>query len=442
MASFAQLSDSERWALAFYVGSLHADAATLAGGEAAWREAGAPPLRQAVTLTPAELPAAEAALAVWLRQNPQALFAGGADPIAVALERLEASAAAYAAGDRAGAHALAVSSYLDGFELAEAGLSTVAPGLVRPVEEAMMGYRGLVSSGAPAADVAARSREVANLLRQARGALDAEPLSGGVAFASAFVILLREGLEAILLLGAIIAVLVKTGRREALRWVHYGWAAALLLGIATWVVATWVVALSGAAREVTEGTTALVAAGVLFYVGFWMHDKLHAKRWSAFLREKVERALDGRALFGIATVAFLAVYREVFETVLFYQALWAQVADDGRRSVVVGALAAAVALAALAWGIFTFGLKVPLKQFFAASAAVMFVLAVVFAGKGVVALQEAGKLPVSPIAFPRVELLGIYPTLQSLAAQLALVLAAVALVWWNGRGQREPLPAT
>ena len=439
MASFAQLSDAERWALAFYVGGLHADAPTLAAGARARSQGELPPLRQAVTRTPAELGAPGGDLVVWLRRHPDVLFAGRPDPIATALDQLDRSVTAYAAGDRARAQALAVSAYLDGFELAEASLSTVAPGLVRPLEEAMMGFRGLVASGAPAAAVSDRAAELSLLLHGARGALDEEPLAGGVAFTSALVILLREGLEAILLLGAIIGVLVRTGRREALPWVHYGWIAALLAGVATWIVATWVVVVSGAAREVTEGVTALLAAGILFYVGFWMHDKLHAQRWNAFLKEKIQRALDDRALLGISLVAFLAVYREVFETVLFYQALWAQVAPASRGALLGGAATAAVGLLLLAWGIFTFGLRIPLRQFFAASAAVMFVLAVVFAGKGVMALQEAGKLPISPIAFPRVELLGIYPTLQSLAAQLLLVLAAAALVWWNGRGQPQPV---
>ena len=437
MASFAQLSDAERWALAFYVGSMHADQQTLAAGEAAFRAGEPPSLRRAVTLTPAELDGDAAAVAVWLRQHPERLFAGSPDPIATALDLIDESVDAYGRGDRAQAQTLAVAAYLDGFELAETSLSTVAPGLVAPIEEAMMGFRGAVASQATTAQVERHAGEVSALLQRARGVLDEEPLAGGVAFTSALVILLREGLEAILLLGAIIAVLVRTGRREALPWVHAGWIGALLAGVATWIVATWVIGISGAAREVTEGVTAIVAAGILFYVGFWMHDKLHAQRWNRFLKEKVQKALDDRTLAGIAVVAFLAVYREVFETVLFYQALWAQVAVDGRSAVLGGAAAAAFALALLAWGIFTFGLRVPLKQFFAASAAVMFILAVVFAGKGVVALQEAGKLPISPIGFPRVELLGIYPTLQSLAAQLLLVLAALALVWWNGRPQPQ-----
>lgn len=439
MASFADLSDEDRWALAFFVGGLYADDPTLARGEREWERRGGVALHQAVTAPPVALAAAHGpALAAWSRRHPELLFRGEPDPIDIAQERLAESAAAYAAGDRAAAQSLALSAYLDGFELAEAGLGTVAPEVVREVEGAMMGYRAALDAGAPPADVQARAGEIDALLDGARRALGGGALSGGVAFTSAAVILLREGLEAMLLLGAILAFLRRTERREAVRWVHYGWIAALALGIATWVAATWLLRIGGAAREVTEGVTALVAAGILFYVGFWMHDKLSAQRWNAFLREQMQRALERRTLLGIASISFVAVYREVFETVLFYQALWAQVAADGHGAVLGGAGAAALALAVLGWGIFRFGLKLPLRQFFAGSAAVMFVLAVVFAGKGVMALQEAGKLPISPVSFPRIELLGIYPTVQSLAAQLLLVLAAVSLVGISRALSRAP----
>ena len=439
MASFGHLSDEDRWALAFHVGSLYADEPTLARGAREWARVGGVPLQQAVTAPPVSLaPAHGPALAAWSRRNPELIFAAEGDPIALARARLAESAAAYAAGDVAGAQTLALSAYLDGFELAEAGLSTVAPELVRDVEGAMIGYRAALDEQAPAAEVQAHADRIHGLLDSARRALGDGTLAGGVAFTSAAVILLREGLEAMLLLGAILAFLKRTERREAVRWVHAGWIAALALGIGTWVAATWLLRIGGATRELTEGITALVAAGILFYVGFWMHDKLSAQRWNAFLREQMQRALERRTLVGMAAISFVAVYREVFETVLFYQALWAQVSADGRSAVLGGAAAAAVALAALGWAIFRFGLKLPLRQFFAGSAAVMFVLAVVFAGKGVMALQEAGKLPISPVRFPRIDLLGIYPTLQSLAAQLLLVLAAVSLVWINRAWGRAP----
>ncbi len=444
MASFSHLPDEDRWALAFHVGALFADEATLAAGAAAWAdEDDRPSLREAVTSAPSELAATRShgvALAAWTRQHPEALFAGGPDPMTIALTKLEESAAAYAAGDRAAAQSLAVASYLDGFELAEAGLTTVAPGLVRTVEDSMIAFRGALEAGAPNAEVEQHAEELRALLLRAQGALEEQSLSAGVAFTSSLVILLREGLEAILLLGAIFAFLIKSGRREALVYVHYGWVGALVAGAATWAAATWLVDISGAARELTEGAAALLAAVILFYVGFWMHQALNAKRWTQLMQDKMRRALNGRTLFGLTLISFVAVYREVFETVLFYQALWPQVRAGAQGALLGGALVAAAGLAVVVWCIFALGVKLPLRQFFAISGVVMFVLAAILAGKGIVALQEAGRIAISPIDFPRVELLGVYPTLQSVIAQLAVTLAALTVVWWNRR-RRSGVPA-
>ena len=438
MASFSHLPADDRWALAFHVGSLFADEPMLAAGAAAWEKDDRLSLREAVTDAPAELSATRPralALTAWVRRHPDALFAGRPDPVATALTKLEESTAAYGAGNRAGAQSLAVAAYLDGFELAEAGLTTVAPGLVRAVEESMMAFRRSLEAGAPVAEIERRSAELRGLLLRAQGALQERSLGPGVTFASSLIILLREGLEAILILGAIFAFLVRSERREALVYVHYGWIAALVAGGATWAAATWAIDISGAARELTEGATALLAAGILFYVGFWMHQALNARRWTRLVEEKMRRALDGRTLFGLTLISFVAVYREVFETVLFYQALWPQVRAGAQGALLGGALAAAVVLAAVTWCIFALGVKLPLRQFFATSGVVMFVLAVILAGKGMVALQEAGRIPISPIDFPRIELLGLYPTLQSVLAQVAVTLAALTVVWWTRRAR-------
>jgi high-affinity iron transporter len=169
-----------------------------------------------------------------------------------------------------------------------------------------------------------------------------------------------------------------------------------------------------------------------------MHSKLNARRWNEFLREHVGKALAGGTLWTLTLVSFVAVYREVFETVLFYQALSAQTGTTGQVMVFAGAGAAAVLLVFCAWLIFKLGVRLPLKQFFGASAAIMIVLAVIFAGKGVAALQEAGRLPTDMIAFlPRIELLGIYPNWESLGVQLAMVAVAVALVLRNNRAPRS-----
>ena len=153
-------------------------------------------------------------------------------------------------------------------------------------------YRTLLKSGAPLTNVEAQAQRWQGLLREAQDALSGAPLSGAAVFLSAFVILLREGLEAILVLAAIFAFLTKTGRRDTLPYVHIGWIAALACGVLTWIAASSLITLSGATREMTEGVTALVAAAVLLYVGFWMHGKAYADRWRTFLTQQLQATLS------------------------------------------------------------------------------------------------------------------------------------------------------
>lgn len=438
MTSFAHLSDADRWALAFYVGSLYGDAPQLEAGAAAWQREPLG-LEAAVTLSPAELAAQRAdgeALAVWLRSNARLLFSGQPAPLDIAEAKLAESLEEARGGNYDGAEKLAITAYLEGFELVEASLSNIDGRLMREVERGMMAYRQSLSRGAGMEEIERQYEDALELLERSRTALDGEALSPSVAFVSALVILLREGLEAILVIAAMIAFLVKTGRRDALVYVHAGWVGALAAGLATWGVSSYVITISGAAREVTEGFTALFAAAMLFYVGFWMHRNANAERWNQYLQGKVQSALSRRTLWTLALVSFLAVYREVFETVLFYQALWTQSAAESYRAIWGGAISAAVLLLIITWGVARFGMRLPLKQFFSVSAILLIALALIFAGKGIAALQEAGKLAQSPVNGPTIELLGIYPNMQGLALQLVLLLLAAALLWSQRRRDR------
>src|SRR5262249_31667519 len=138
-------------------------------------------------------------------------------------------------------------------------------------------------SGGPAGPVDERARAILTRLDEVRARLAAGGLSPLAGYAGALVILLREGFEAILIVAAMVALLVKAGRRDALAYVHAGGLAALALGAVTWLVASYVVSVSGARREVSEGVTALAAAAILLYVGYWMHGNAYAANWRAFL---------------------------------------------------------------------------------------------------------------------------------------------------------------
>src|SRR5690606_31622889 len=145
----------------------------------------------------------------------------------------------------------------------------------------------------------------------------------------------------------------------------------LVAGAATWWAAGRLVELTGARREVVEGVSALAAAAILFYVSYWLVSKLEAARWQAFVGGRIREAATGGRLLALAAVTFVAVYRECFETVLFYQALAAQAGPGGLRPIAAGIGAGLVLLAVLALAFFRFGARLSLRRFFAASSVLL-----------------------------------------------------------------------
>jgi len=207
--------------------------------------------------------------------------------------------------------------------------------------------------------------------------------------------------------------------------------AALAASLLTAVLVETIFELSAAHREMLEGITMAVATVVLFYVSYWLLSKMEVVKWTHFVKSRVQDAVTSGSAFALASAAFLAVYREGFETILFYKALFASAGDVGAMPVVTGMVAGSVALVAVYVAINRFGLKLPLKPFFGATSAFLYAMAFVFAGKGIAELQ-AGRLVSTTYApwGPNVPALGIFPTVESLVAQgLLLVLAAAALVW-------------
>jgi high-affinity iron transporter len=447
MPSFASLPDEDRWALALYAGGIaFGDAAA---GERIWKsDEGVrrlvPDMAALVGMTPAALgqrigeERADAVIA-YLRANPNALTSAEPGSLTVAREKLRQSLAAYEAGDRDQAEELALSAYLDGFEPVEGILATRDGGLMTRVEAAMAGFRIAISRGIPPSDLRQRLTELEALLSEAEAALAPEAATSLSTFLGAFTILLREGLEALLVVIAMIAFLRKAERPEVLPYVHGGWIAALLAGVATWLAATYALNISGADREITEGLGSLLAAVVLLSVGIWMHGKSQADEWRRYIAAKMSKALSRRSAWFLFGLAFIVVYREVFETILFYAALWT---PDNGGIIFAGALSATFLLAIIAWVMLRYSRKLPITQFFAYSAILIAVLAVVLAGKGVGALQEAGMVPVTPLAgVPRITMLGLFPTAEAVGAQL-LTLAIVLLGFRSNRRPRaEPAPA-
>lgn len=443
MPSFSHLSSSERWELAFYVAGLGDDAASISQGKQLWESGvfsdAVPTLAELTTQSPDELKSGSNSIVpalAFLRHHPEVLNRPVSNPVERTKQELQRVLLAYGNSQPERALQSALTAYLDGFELVESQLSALDSELASGIERDMQVLRNLIRDRAPQAAIDdaittldARLDIVANLIEE-RGS------SPTMLFVSALLILLREGLEAILVVASMALYLRRTERPCGLRYLHFGWFAALVVGVLTWLGIKSVINLSGAQREVIEGVAAMLAAFVLLYVGIWMHSQGRTMRWQSFLKERLGRTLSAGALWGIAGLSFVAVYREILEIALFYEALWLQSAQT--TPLILGATTAGLGLSLLGWLVVRMGARLPLRQFFQINGALMFGLSVVFTGKGVGALQEAGWMTTTFVKFPKVDWLGLYPTVQSLGLQLAVV--AVGAVWLYSNSPRHPEP--
>ncbi|HEY9091542.1 FTR1 family protein [Parasphingorhabdus sp.] len=446
MQSFSDLPAQDRWDLAAYTGSFAFG--DIARGEKLWESdaslrAQFPDLTAWSSMTPATLarkigPDKADAVFAFLRSHPEAIAKAFGGSLDLARTKLNESLAAYRAGKKEAANDLALSAYLDGFEPFEALLGTRDADLLSSIERSMAQLRNAIDKNRPVSDVENQIKTLKVQFTQAEAILVPDNASGVSAFVGAFTILLREGLEAILIIVAMIAFLRKAERPEVMHYVHGGWITALIAGGITWFAATYVIGISGASRELTEGFGSLFAAAILLFVGLWMHGKSRVDEWQRYIRETMNKALSRGSAWFLFGLAFLVVYREVFETILFFAALWS---DDTGVPIIAGSGAAVLLLAAIAWAMLRYSRKLQIRKFFAYSSALMIVLTVVLTGKGVGALQEAGMLDVTPLKdFPRISMLGIYPALQPILAQV-LVVAVIGLGFWLiGKGHDGERP--
>jgi len=431
-----ELTDEQRWSLAFFVSNFRTTPETLESGRKHWEKrifsGPAPDLASLSTVTSNEviLNYGEQTRSVYayLRANPHALVTSRKSTLLFASSQLDMALQQYRQGNISGAQRSAIAAYLEGFEPVEISLDNADKLLRLNIEREMREIRQLLANGdTPASSIEGKVAHTKLLLIQADELLRDGKLSSPGAFASSLLLLLREGLEGMLVLAAIIAFVIRSGQRQALVYIHAGWVAALILGVFSWIAATWLVDISGSSRELTEGITALIASAMLVYVGFWLHDKAHALSWQSYIRNQVNSALEQKTLWALALVSFFAIYREVFEIVLFYQALWSQVNETTRPALWSGMVAAILLLLTLGWMLFRFGIRLPLGKFFSGASILLAALAVVFVGQGVSALQEASIITTNSVNFVTLPMLGIHPTYQSLLAQAAVIVLLVLL---------------
>jgi high-affinity iron transporter len=351
---------------------------------------------------------------------------------------LEQSLAAARSGLTDDAKARATDAYMS-FEPVEIPSRPKNPGLVATMEHTYTRFKSAVING----DI--RSAEDAQATIEGNMpevlALTTPTGSGIDAFWQSFLIILREGFEAILVIGAVVAFLIKTGHRERLRSIWFGVILALVASAVTAVLLSTILGSIPASSEIIEGATLLVSVVVLFSVSYWLISRVEAAKWQQFIKEKVNTALEEGGGQALAFVAFLAVYREGAETALFYQALIKQ----GSNVALPIGLGVAIGFAALTV-IFTlfyrYGVKIPLRPFFGVTSVLLYYMAFVFAGKGIRELQEGNAVSATFIKhFPTIDWLGMSPTWETLSAQLVLlILFAFAMLktFWPRRSVALP----
>ncbi len=248
-------------------------------------------------------------------------------------------------------------------------------------------------------------------------------------FLYAFIIILREGFEALIIVAAVIALLIKSGNSKHLNIVYSALGVAVVLSIATAYGLNYIFGSenAGQTREVMEGAVMLIAVVLLFYVGFWLLSNASSKKWSAYIQGQISNSLSSGDSKMLWWTVFLAVYREGAETVLFYLALLFDAKSPAATSMVAAGFVAGLAALIIVYIVIKkFSLKIAIKPFFIATSVIIFYMSVVFVGKGVMELVE-GKVFVPTVidGLPTITWIGFYPYVQSLVPQAVMIVLLV-----------------
>ncbi|WP_298062478.1 FTR1 family protein [uncultured Campylobacter sp.] len=248
-------------------------------------------------------------------------------------------------------------------------------------------------------------------------------------FLYAFIIILREGFEALIIVAAVIALLIKSGNSKHLNIVYSALGVAVVLSIATAYGLNYIFGSenAGQTREVMEGAVMLIAVVLLFYVGFWLLSNASSKKWSAYIQGQISSSLSSGDSKMLWWTVFLAVYREGAETVLFYLALLFDAKSPAATSMVAAGFVAGLAALIIVYIVIKkFSLKIAIKPFFIATSVIIFYMSVVFVGKGVMELVE-GKVFVPTVidGLPTITWIGFYPYVQSLVPQAVMIVLLI-----------------
>jgi high-affinity iron transporter len=319
-------------------------------------------------------------------------------------------------------------SYYEKLGFERAVMSHISGNRAAKVELQFGVIKKAINAGQPKEEVKALIDELVKLIREDANQLDGKKESAVGVFVEALLIILREGFEAILIVGAIVAYLVKSGNKSQTKSVYIGSVIALGASVVMAFILNVLAGANGAKQEIVEGVTMLIAVVVLFYVSNWMISKAESAAWTGYIESKVKTSVTKGSTFSLAFAAFLAVFREGAEVILFYQALLARTKTYSHM-IWIGLGVGVVALVVVYILIRVLSLRLPIKPFFLGTSILMFIMSISFIGSGVKELQEGNAVSVTPVSgISSIDILGIYPTLETLIPQAILLALAVVTV--------------
>lgn len=341
---------------------------------------------------------------------------------------LETMLVQYQNQDYTAAFTSARTAYLDSYEHVEIPLRSIDPDFTLEVELQFAELRQLINEKADFAQVQEAAIKVRRSLDESeRLVTGTGQLAPAIAFTSSFAVIFREGLESVLILGAILTYLEASRNTRFKKYVHYGIVLAIAATAVTWVVAAYLIKISGANRELIEAIAALSATAVLFYVSFWILNKIEHKKWMEFVKAKVWQASTTGGVAVFVMLSFFTVYREGFETVLFYEAMFG-FAKYMELYVGLGFVLGIATLLGIYYVTRKLGKRLPLKMLFGLTMGVGAYLSIAFLGNAIRELQTLDIVPFTSMLgiIPRLDInlakmTGIYPTLETLIGQLIML---------------------
>jgi high-affinity iron transporter len=334
----------------------------------------------------------------------------------------------YKDGKYSDAFATSRSAYLDSYEGIEIPLRPINPDFTLDMEIKFAELRNMIQQHQPYAKIEAKVVEIRNGLDESeRLVTGTGVLAPSLAFSASFSIIFREGLESALIIGAILAYLEASRNDQYKKHVYLGILIAIIASVVTWFFANFVIDITGASRELIEAIAGISAVAVLFWVSFWILNKVETKKWIEFVKAKVWQATTTGSVMVFAMLSFFTVYREGFETVLFYQVMFS-FAKYMETFVLLGLAIGLAVIISIVFLIRKLGKKLPLRVLFGLTMAIGAYMSIAFIGNAVREFQEIGYVSTTHLfgIIPRLEInlatmTGIHPTLETTIAQIVLL---------------------